>query len=176
MIFSHYLLESRNACNCQWCLFKSTIIECTSPPLPGALVILSAMSLSCKMFQQALPLSRYKASIRGQQWVLKVIPTPPILCFQKRPPLIGREHIPLRQLHPCLLCLAPPGSKSQEAEVLLVLKAEQYPDNFRPRLAVGCNIYHRRESWLFDARQTITFQGERTPQEVEKITGEGNLE
>lgn len=81
----------------------------------------------------------------------KVIPTPTMLLFQRRLPLIGTQDIPPWQLHSCLLCLAPPGSKSREAEVLLVLKAEQYPDSVWPRLAKACNIYHRRERESFNA-------------------------
>lgn len=107
-------------------------------------------SLSCKIFQQALPPSLKEASIRGQQWPPKVISTPTILLFQRKLPLIGTQHIPPWQLHSGLLSPAPPGSKSGEAEVLLVLKAEQYPDNVWPRLANACNIYHRRERESFN--------------------------
>lgn len=48
--------------------------------------------------------------------------------------------------------------KGNQAEVLLVLKAEQYPDNVWPRLAKVCNIYHRRERESFNARETVTSQ------------------
>lgn len=92
---------------------------------------------------------------RVQQWQPKVIPTPTIALFQRRLPLIGAQHIPPWQLHSCLLSLAPPGSKSRETEVLLVLKAEQYPDNVWPPLAKGCNIYHRRERQPFSGSETV---------------------
>lgn len=52
---------------------------------------------------------------------------------------------------------ARPGSKSREAEVLLVLKAGQYPDNVWPWLAKACNIYDVRESSPFTAGQKVTY-------------------
>lgn len=162
---------------CQRYLFKGIAVECTALLVPGALGVLSAMwRLSCRMFQQALPPSLKEASIRSQQWQPKVIPTPTILLFQKRLPLIGAQHILPWQLHSCLLSPAPPGSKSREAEVLLVLKAVQYPDNVWPRLAKACNIYQRRERESFNASKTVTSQYENILEEGMRITRGCSLE
>lgn len=142
---------------CQQCLLRVSLYSVRLSRRPELLVFSARCGASAvRCFNKRCLPSLKEASIRGQQWQPKVIPTPTILLFQRRLPLIGAQHIPPWQLHSRLLSLAPPGSKSREAEVLLVLKAEQYPDNVWPRLAKACNIYHRRERESFGASETAT--------------------
>lgn len=144
---------------CQQYLLKVSLLSvCLSQCLELLVFSVWREALAVRCFKKALPPSLKDASISRQQWQLKVIPTPTILLFQRSLPLIGAQHIPPWQLLPCLSSATPPGSKSWEAEVLLLLKAEQYPDNVWPQLAKACNIYQRKERELVNASETVTTQ------------------
>lgn len=95
------------------------------------------------MSQQALPPFLREASINRQQWAAQSHPHPYNTALWKEAAI--NWHTAHSTLAITLLSLARPGSKSREAEVLLVLKAEQYPDNVWLGLPSGCNIYHRGE-------------------------------